>query len=175
MSLHINQTILLPQYTKLYIPLTVENYCFLTAGQDVDAAINLLYNTATAEPATPFLPPAADAHLWHFYSLTELHTSTSHINHYILVTISLLTDYVHIQQLLTDNDLDYFARDYISHSTSSQSHYTHRLNHSQGACLINYNFNNFSQEYLNYISEPATVQSLLELRQSQRDYGRNNP
>ena len=68
-----------------------ENYCLLTAGQDDATTINLFYNTATAEPATPFLPlhslpgklhepannrlqmlhPAADAHLWHYYGLTH--------------------------------------------------------------------------------------------------------
>ena len=55
-NLHINDTILLramttppatPQHTKFYIPLTVENYCFLAAGQDDDTTVNLFYTTAT--------------------------------------------------------------------------------------------------------------------------------
>ena len=73
---------------KFYIPLTVENYCFLTAGQDDDTTVNLSYTTATSEPATRFLQlhslpgklhqPAYDrrqllhsAQLWHYYSLTD--------------------------------------------------------------------------------------------------------
>ena len=117
-----------PQYTKLYIALTFENYYFLIPGHDDATTISLFYTTATAEPATPFLPlhslpgklhepaynrlqmmhSAADAQLWHYYSLTELHTTTNHIGDYVLVTIALPT--VYIQQLLKDNSLDYFIR-----------------------------------------------------------------
>ena len=156
---HINDTIVLratpalpttPQYTKFYIPWRT--------------TVSLSYTTATSEPATRFLPlrslpgklhqpaydrlqllhSAAGAHLWHYCSLTELHTFTNHVNGYLLV-ISLPTDYT--QQLLQDNNLDYFARDYISHSTSIKSHYTLHLPHYQEASLINYNFNNFSLHY----------------------------
>ena len=77
--------------------------------------------------------------------MTELHTSASHVNDYILVTISLPTDYT--QQLLQDNSLGYIVRDYISHSTSTKSHYTLRLSHYQGASLINFNFNDFILQY----------------------------
>ena len=133
---HTTHNTTIPQHTKFYIPLTVEDYCFLTAGQDDDTRVNLFDTTATSEPATRFLPlyslpgklhqpaydrlqllhSAADAHLWHYYSLTELHTSTNHVNDDILGTMSLPTDYT--QQLLQDNNLDYFVRDYKSHSTS---------------------------------------------------------
>ena len=99
--------------TKFYIPLAVENYCFLTSGHDDATTINLFSTTATAESATPLIPlhslpgklrepcnrlqmmqSAADAHLWHCYSLTELHTTANHINDYILVTIALPADYI---------------------------------------------------------------------------------
>ena len=72
--------------------------------------------------------------------MTELHTSTNHVNDYILHT-----DYV--QQLFQDNNLDYFVRDYISHSTSIQSHYTLHKSHYQGASLVNYYFNGFTLHY----------------------------
>ena len=78
-------------------------------------------------------------------ALLQLDRTTHHINDYILVTISLPTDYV--QQLLKDNALDYFVRDYISHLTSIQSHYTLRLNYYQGASLVNFNFSDFTLHY----------------------------
>ena len=142
-----------PQSTKFYIPHTVENYCcFLTSGQDEAATTHLFYTAATAEPTTPFLPlhslpgklhkpaynrlqmmmhAAADAHLWHYYSLTELHTTTNHQR----LRYHCSTHRLHIAT--TRGQFPRLLRQGLHQPpTSIVSNYTLRR-----AQLINYNFN----------------------------------